>query len=140
MVGGGGDSLKTSDASRNVFNEVVIGQIAFRRRGLGGPRRTKGGGGMRGKGVSGKGGGSSGRGRGGRRGPRRGEKSGKDVVAIVDSGGEGGVLNFGGEKGRGSGRIRWKETDELESFGVGAVASNAIFFGDGFIDGGRDIE
>ena len=40
MVGGGGDSLKTSDAGGNVFNEVVVGHIAFRRRGLGGPRRT----------------------------------------------------------------------------------------------------
>ena len=90
--------------------------------------------------MSGKGGGSSGKGRGGRRGPRRGEKSGKDVVAIVDSGGEGGVLNFGEEKGGGSGWIRWKETDELESFGVGAIASNTIIFGDGFIDGGGDIE
>ena len=50
VVGGGGDSLKTSTASRNVFNEVVIGHIALRRRGLGGPRRTKGGGGVGGKG------------------------------------------------------------------------------------------
>ena len=62
------------------------------------------------------------------------------MVAIVDSGSEGGVLNFGGEIGRGRRRIGWKETDELESFGVGAVASNAIIFGNGFIDGGGDIE
>ena len=79
-------------------------------------------------------------GKGGRRGPRRGEKSGKDVVAIVDSGGEGGVLNFGEEKGGGSGWIRWKKTDELESFGVGATASNTIIFGDGCIDGGGNVE
>ena len=58
----------------------------------------------------------------------------------MDSRGEGGVLNFGGEERGSSGRIRRKETDELKSFGVGAIASNAIIFGDGFIDGGRDIE
>ena len=61
-------------------------------------------------------------------------------MTIVDSRGEGRVLNFGEEKGGGSGWIRWKETDELESFGVGTIASDAIIFGDGFIDGGGDIE
>ena len=58
----------------------------------------------------------------------------------MDSGGEGGVLNFGEEERRGSRRIGWKETDELECFGVGAVASNAVVFGNGLVDGGGDIE
>ena len=58
----------------------------------------------------------------------------------MDSGGEGGVLNFGEETGGGRGWIRWKETHELESFGVGTIASDAIVFGDGFIDGGGDIQ
>ena len=40
MISGGGDSLKTSDAGGNVFNEVVTGHVAFGRRRLGGPRRT----------------------------------------------------------------------------------------------------
>ena len=116
VVSGGGGSFKPSDAGRNVFNEVVIGHIAFRRRGLGGPRRTTVGrkgtrGGEKGGGVtkwSGVRGGSSGKGK--RGGPRRGEKSGKNMVAIVDSGSEGGVLNFGEEKGRGE-RVDQVERD-----------------------------
>ena len=35
MIGGGGDGFKSSDASGNVFNEVVTGHVAFGRRGLG---------------------------------------------------------------------------------------------------------
>ena len=62
------------------------------------------------------------------------------MVAIVDSGCEGRVLNFGEEEGRGSWRIGWKETDELECFGVGAVASNAVVFGNNLVDGGGDVE
>ena len=50
------------------------------------------------------------------------------------------ILIFGREERRGSGWIRWKEADMLESLGVGAIASNAISSGDGFVDGGRDIE
>ena len=49
------------------------------------------------------------------------KKSRKNVMTIVDSRGERRVLNFGGKEGRGSGWIRWKETDELEIFGVGAA-------------------
>ena len=70
----------------------------------------------------------------------RGKKSGENVVAIVDSGCEGRVLNFGKEKGGGSGWIRWEETDELESFGVGTIAGDAIVFGDGLINGRVDIQ
>ena len=62
------------------------------------------------------------------------------MVAIVDTGGEWGVLNFGKEEGRGSRRLGWKETDELECFGVGAVASNAVVFGNGLVDGGGNVE
>ena len=62
------------------------------------------------------------------------------MVVIVDSGCEGRVLNFGEEEGRGSWRIGWKEADELECFSVGAVASNAVSFGDGFVEGGGDVE
>ena len=61
-------------------------------------------------------------------------------MAIVDSGSEGGVLDFREEEGRGGRRIRWKKTDKLECFGVGAVAGNAVVFGDGFVQGGGDVE
>ena len=61
-------------------------------------------------------------------------------MAIVDSGSEGGVLDFREEEGRGGRRIRWKKTDKLECFGVGAVAGNAVIFGNGFVEGGRNIE
>ena len=57
----------------------------------------------------------------------------------MDGGCEGGVLNFGVEEGGGSWRIGWKKADELECFGVGAVASNAVIFGDGFVEGGGNV-
>ena len=62
------------------------------------------------------------------------------MVAIVDSGCEGRVLNLGKEEGRGSWRIGWKEANELERFSMGAVASNAIVLGDGFVEGGGNVE
>ena len=64
------------------------------------------------------------------------------MVAIVDSRCEGRVLNFEEEEeeGRGSWRIGWKEANELECFSVGAVASNAIILGDGFVEGGGNVE
>ena len=57
-------------------------------------------------------------------------------MAIVNGGGERRVWDFGGEKGWWSGGIRGEETNELESLGVGAVASDAVVFGDGFVKGG----
>ena len=59
---------------------------------------------------------------------------------MVDGGCEGGVLDLGEEEGRGGRGIRWEETDKLECFGVGAVAGNAVIFGNGFVEGGRNIE
>ena len=41
------------------------------------------------------------------------------------------------EKKEGGGRrLRWKEADKLESFGVGAIAGNAVVLGDGFVECG----
>ena len=62
------------------------------------------------------------------------------MVAIVDGGGEGGILNTREEESRGSRWIGWEETDELECFGVGAAAGNAVVFGDGFVEIGGNIE
>ena len=62
------------------------------------------------------------------------------MVAIVDGGGEGGILNTREEERGGSRWIRWKETDELECFGVGTAAGNAVVFGDGFVESGGNIE
>ena len=84
--------------------------------------------------------GDRGRGKGNRRGRTRGEKSRRNVVAIVDSGREGRVLYLGEEEGGWSWWIRWKEANELECFGMGAVASNAIILGDGFVEGGGNVE
>ena len=61
-------------------------------------------------------------------------------MTIVDSRGEGRVLNLGGKEGRGSRRIRWKEADKLECLGMGAVACNAIVLGNGFVEGGGDVQ
>ena len=57
-------------------------------------------------------------------------------MSIVNSGGKGGILDFGGEERKGGRRFRWKEADKLESFGVGAIAGNAVVFGDGFVECG----
>ena len=81
---------------------------------------------------------------GGRRKGRRSDggrkKSRKNVMTIVDSRGEGRVLNLGGKEGRGSRWTRWKEADKLERLGMGAVASNAIVLGNGFVEGGGNVE
>ena len=52
----------------------------------------------------------------------------------------GGAPGEGRKEGRGSRRLGWKKTDKLECFGVGAVASNAVVFGNGLVDGGGDVE
>ena len=41
---------------------------------------------------------------------------------------------------KGSRRIRWKEADELECLGMGAVARNAKVLGNGFVEGGGKVE
>ena len=61
-------------------------------------------------------------------------------MPIVDSRRKGKVLNFGGEKGKGRRWIGWKEANELERLSVGAVASNAIVLGNGFVEGGGDVK
>ena len=53
----------------------------------------------------------------------------------IGEGGEGGTEG-GGEEGGGGRRLRWKEADKLESFGMGAIAGNAVVFGDGFVECG----
>ena len=138
MVGRGGSSLKTRKGSGRTNDKMVaVGSKQGGRR-RGGPRRTNGvvGGGR--KGGGGKGRGSRGEGRNG--GPGRGQKGGENVVAIVDGGGEGGILNTREEERGWSRWIRWKEIDELECFGVGAAAGNAVVFGDGFVESGGNIE
>ena len=105
MVGGRGDGFKASDACGKVFDKVVTGHVALGCRRLGGPGGTKQGRRKERRETMGRG--------GGREGPRCGEKSGQNVVAIVDGGGEGGILNFGREEGGRCRWIRWKETDEL---------------------------
>ena len=57
-------------------------------------------------------------------------------MTIVDGGGKGRILNLGGEKGGESRWFRWKEANKLESFGVGAIAGDAVVFGDGFVECG----
>ena len=133
MVGGGGDGFEASDAGGNVFNEVVTGHVAFGSRKLGRSGGTT-------VGRRGKMRGDRGRGKGNRRGSTRGEKSRKNVVAIVDNGCEGRVLYLGEEEGGWSWWIGWKEADELECFSMGAVASNAVILGDGFVEGGRNVK
>ena len=58
----------------------------------------------------------------------------------MDGGSEGRVLDFGVEEGGRSWGLGWKEADELECFGMGTVARDAVFFGDGFVEGGGNIE
>ncbi len=36
--------------------------------------------------------------------------------------------------------IRWKEADELECLGMGAIARNAKVLGNGFVEGGGKVE
>ena len=62
------------------------------------------------------------------------------MVAIVDGGSERGVLNLGREKGRRSSRFRWKQADKLKSFCVRPRACNAVVFGNGFVNGGRNFK
>ena len=85
MRGGGRrsrESFKTGDARAKVFNKVFTDLSAFRFGGFGGSE------GYGGRGVSGGGKKLAGNGRErGRSG--RGKKSGKDVMTIVDGGGEG---------------------------------------------------
>ena len=108
------------------------------RLGVAGRRNANGSAGRDANRGGGKGGPS---GRGERRGSAGGrEKGGENVMPIVDSRREGRVLNFGGEKGRGRGWIGWKEANELERLCVGAVASNAIVLGYGFVEGGGDVK
>ena len=128
MVGGRGDGFKASDACGMVINEVVTGHVALGCGRLGGPSGPRQGRRKERRETLGRGGGKGG--------PRCGEKSGKNVVAIVNGGGKGGILNFGREERRGSRWIRWKKADKLESLGVGAVTSNAVVFGDGFVECG----
>ena len=61
-------------------------------------------------------------------------------MPIVDSRCEGRVLNFGGEEGRGSWWIGWKEANELERLSVGAVASNAIVLSNGLVECGGKVK
>ena len=62
------------------------------------------------------------------------------MVAIVNSGSEGRVLDLGGkERGRRRG-IRGEKADELKSLSVGAVAGDAVVLGDGLIKCGRDVK
>ena len=76
----------------------------------------------------------------GEKGRRGGQERGKDVVAIVNSGGERGVLDFGGkERGR-SRWLGWKKTDKLKCFGMRACTCNTVILGNGLIDGGRHVK
>ena len=124
---GMGWSVEVETASRPVMPVGMSsmrsssGTLRLGEEGLEVPEGPREGGGRRGKGVSGGGGGNSGEGRGGRRSPRRREKGGKDVVPIVDSGGEGRILNFGREKEGGAGGKRltswrvlaWEQLQEM---------------------------
>ena len=129
---GGRRSFKSCDTSGKILDEVVIGKVAFGSGGFGKASGAK----------RGREGGREEKGRGGEEGARgggpssQGEKCGENVMAIVNGGSEGRVLDFRGEEGGWSGGFRWKETNELESFGVGAVASNTVVFGDGLVERG----
>ncbi len=108
------------------------------RLGVAGRRNANGSAGRDANRGGGKGGPS---GRGERRGSAGGrEKSGENVMPIVDSRRKGRVLIFGGEKGRGRRWIGWKEANELERFSVGAIASNAIVLSYGFVECGGKIK
>ena len=136
---GSGKGTKASDASIIDNNETVSRRGARRSGGLRRERRTA----ESGTGHRAHRGGGRGRNGGRRKGGRSDggrKESRKNVMTIVDNGGEGRVLNRGGKEGRGSGWIRWKEADRLERFGMEAVACNAIVLGNGFVEGGGNVE
>ena len=113
MRGGGRrsrDGFQTSDARREIFNEVLADLNALGLGGFSGSERQGGRAvGRGGRGV-----------RNGREVGRRGrrEKGGKDVVPVVKGGRERRVLEPRGEEGRRSERRGWKEARKLEIVGV----------------------
>ena len=122
--GNGGVSFKACDACRDVFNKIFSRAKSF-----GGSRF----GWSRARAVplctvnSGDGGWAW-------------KKGGKDVVAVVKSRREGGILDPGRDEGW-RGRWRWwKEANQLEGFGVRSGTGDAIVFGDSLVECGGDIE
>ena len=61
------------------------------------------------------------------------------MVAVVNSGGKGGILNPGGDVGWRGRWGWWKEAHKLKSLGMRASTGNAVVLCDGLVESGRNI-